>query len=55
MKLGALILVASETDFRLGKLVQYFLIGVVHLVAIGARNTVGLMRAARPECARKDV
>ena len=49
MKLGALVLMAREAHFRLGKLVQHFLIGVVYLMAIGARDSVRLMLATRPE------
>ena len=36
MKLGALILVATETDFRLGELIHHFLLGIVHLMAVCA-------------------
>ena len=54
MKLGALILVALEAHFRLGKLVQHLLIRVVELMAIGARDSVRLMLATRPMLARKN-
>ena len=45
MKLGALILVATETDFRLGKLVQHLLFGIVHFMTIRARHALLLMYA----------
>jgi hypothetical protein len=54
MKLGALILMAREAHFRLGELVQHFLIGVVDLMAIGARDSVRLMLATRPVRPRKN-
>ena len=43
MKLRPLILVATEAHFRLGKLIQHFLLGVVHLMAIRARHALLLM------------
>ena len=46
MKLGALILVATETDFRLGKFVQHLLLRVMHLVTIRARHALLLVCTA---------
>ena len=48
MKLSALILVATEADFRLGELVQHLLFGIVHLMAIRARNAFLLVYTSRP-------
>jgi hypothetical protein len=45
MKLGALILVAAEADFRLGKLIQHLLFGDVHFMTIRARHALLLMCA----------
>jgi len=54
MKLGALILVATETDFRLGELIQHLLFGIVHLMAIRAGEALLLMCTARPVGPRMD-
>jgi len=48
MKLCALILMATEADFRLGKLIQHFLFGVVHLMAIRAGEALLLVCTAGP-------
>ncbi len=47
-------LVTSETDFRLGQLVEDFLIGRVGLVTIGARHTMHFMLAPGPILPGKD-
>ena len=40
MKLGALVLVATEADFRLSKLVQHLLFGIMHFMAIRAGHAL---------------
>ena len=54
MKLGTLVLMATEAHFRLSELVQHLLVRVVHLMAVCASYALPLMRAARPVCPRMD-
>src|ERR1019366_2837564 len=46
---------AGEADFRLRNPVQNLLIRIVEFMAIGARQPLHLMRAALPQCSRKNL
>ena len=55
MNLGTLGCMAAEADFGLRKLGQHLLVRIVGFVAIGAREPVSFMLAARPKRSRTNL